>query len=134
MDINNLEKVIQRLKNDGKSMWLFTVFKMDEVLDKWSIIISAPWLTEENRIEMFNYIVGVLREYLSEKDLSSIARLGLLQKSDHLVSELLERNSKEDLKETQVNGNMIHEGHILVCDPDLEDEISKVVPIEEKKQ
>ena len=119
MDINNLEKVIEKLKKDNKDVWLFANLKMDEFLDKWSIIISAPWITPKNRVEMLSYVIKIMKEELNEKEISSIARLALLPKTEHLVSELLERKSKEPLREIQVNGNMIHEGYILVSNSDL---------------
>jgi hypothetical protein len=120
MDIK-LKKIIDILEESNKPVWLFANLKMDEFIDKWSIIISAPWITPKNEDESFEYLLGLLKENLNEKELSSIARVGLMGKDEHLVEELLFRDSLEPLKDTPINGNRIHEGYIIACNPEIEE-------------
>ncbi|MBI3046466.1 MAG: hypothetical protein HYY86_02965 [Candidatus Harrisonbacteria bacterium] len=101
------------MKSDGKPVWLFAFLKMDEIIDKWSLVISAPWINEQNRDQEFEYIINLLKENLNGEELSSIARISVLAKDSHLSQELMKKKTGDLIKEEQINGNIIHEGQIL---------------------
>lgn len=111
--VENLKKVLSALNQQHKEVWLFAVLKMDEFVDSWSIIISAPWITGQNRDTEFTGLIGILRENLTKEELSSIVRIVFLSKTDHLIEELLKKNSGVVLKDEAVNGNKIHEGYVI---------------------
>src|SRR3989344_6575833 len=111
--VEKLKKVLSKLGEQHKEVWLFALLKMDEFVDKWSIIISAPWSTEENRDIEFQEIIVLLNNELSEEELYSIARIVFLKKDDHLIQELMKRSSGTELKSEPINGNAVHEGYII---------------------
>ena len=117
--VEKLKKVLSKLGEQHKEVWLFALLKMDEFVDKWSIIISAPWSTEENRDIEFQEIIVLLNNELSEEELYSIARIVFLKKDDHLIQELMKRSSGTELKSEPINGNAVHEGYIIESNPNL---------------
>ncbi len=117
--VEKLKTILEKFKTDQKQVWLFAFLKMDEVIDKWSLVISAPWINESNRNDQFEYILKTLRENLDQSDLLSIARVAILMKTDHLAEELLMKKSGDIIHDEQINGNMIHEGHIIESNSSL---------------
>ena len=107
------------LKAKNKPVWLFACLKMDEFIDKWSLIISAPWINESNKDAEFEGILNVVKQTLNSEQLSLIARIVLLDKDDHLIQELLKKNSGDEIREEKVNGNIIHSGFIVEANPNL---------------
>jgi hypothetical protein len=117
--VEKLKKVIEELEISNKPFWMFAVLKMDEMVDKWSIIISAPWINDENRHTQFNLILDLLKKYLDEKELYSIGRISLLPREGHLIEELLKMNSGDIISNSPINGNTIHEGQVIISHSDL---------------
>jgi len=112
---NKLTNILNRIIKEKGEVLMFAVLKMDEFLDKWTIILSADWVTEENRENDFNYLRELLIESLTSEERSTIARIGVLAKSNHLVQLLLQLKTGTKISEdTRLNGNIIHEGNILV--------------------
>lgn len=94
------------------------ILKMDEFVDKWSIVVSAPWLTSDNQAEMFDYLSTKIRQALNQEERSSIARLGTFQPNEHLVRLMNQSirvggGSPVKLENTKINGYLIHEAHIF---------------------
>ena len=117
--VEKIKKVIDILAADNKPVWLAALLKMDEFVDKWSLIISAPWINTQNIQESFEKITDLLKRELDSGEISTIARVGLLPKSEHLAEELLTKQEGVLLKDAQINGNKVHEGYIIVAKPNL---------------
>lgn len=118
--VEKLKEVVNKLKTANKPVWLFAFLKMDEVTDRWTLVISAPWITEENQKDEFQVLAQLLRENLDKEELYSIARVGLLAKDNELTQGLLKKKSGDEVKDEAINGNVIHEGKIIESNPDLE--------------
>lgn len=113
----NYKKALQVFveKNEGRHVILFAVLKMDEQVDKWSVLLSLDWITEENRQTVFTGLITALQENLSTEELDEIARIVFYRPDEHLVDMFFEKFKegqyiKEDAK---VNGNVVHEGYII---------------------
>lgn len=115
-----LKKVLNILNENDKSVWLFASLKMDEFVDKWSLVFSAPWINELNKSEEFKNIIDILKENIADDKLSSIARIVFLPKTDHLVEELLKKTTGYEFKEEKVNGNIIHCGVVIESNAGLQ--------------
>ncbi|MDA8611363.1 hypothetical protein N9L18_00670 [Candidatus Pacebacteria bacterium] len=89
------------------------LLKMDDYVDKWSFVISAPWITDENRDESFDMIFSYFRD-LSSDHRKSIGRFGLYDNQTHLIKELLNRKEGSSIKNEKINGNFINEGEIII--------------------
>ncbi len=131
--VNKLLNILNTIKQTKGPFTLFAVTKMDDVADRWSLIISALWLDRDpdNINRNFNYIVNLIRENLTEDEMRSIARIGIFHTDNHMVQMLLDYADKSVPKNTlnisidnhplrlsnqQINGNKIYEGYILQAD------------------
>uniref|UniRef100_A0A6H1ZPV7 Uncharacterized protein n=1 Tax=viral metagenome TaxID=1070528 RepID=A0A6H1ZPV7_9ZZZZ len=131
--VEKMNKVLEKLDAQGKQVWLFAILKMDELVDKWSLIFSAPWDNVQNRDLEFKNILSLVKEELDKEELYSIARVAFLKKEDHLVQELLKKNSGDKIDNETINGNIIHEGYVIASNADLnqkEDKQADVKPVE----
>lgn len=116
--ITKFQSIYSNIKEEKGNLYLFMILKMDELVDKWSIVVSAPWLTNENQAEVFNYLLTKIRQTLNQEEGSSIARLGTFQPNEHLVrlvnqSIRVEGGSPIKLENTKINGYLIHEAYIF---------------------
>jgi hypothetical protein len=117
--VEKLRTIVIALKKDNKPFWIFAILKMDELIDKWSLVVAAPWITPENHNEIFGLILNQIKNSLEPSELATIARLSLLNKNDHLIEELLKRASGTEIREEKINGNIVHQGTIIESNSDL---------------
>lgn len=110
-----LTEILQLLETKFGNVVLFAVFKMDEITDKWSILVGSEWVNETTRKEAFSYLIDCMKENLNEEERFSIARIGIMNSQDHLVQLMLDtfKTGESVVDDCKVNGNIIHEGIIL---------------------
>ena len=118
--VNKIKGILERLRAENKPVWVAALLKMDDLVDRWALILSAPWINAQNREQEFTQIHALLRSELSHDELVSIVRFGIFDKDDHLVSQLLSRPTDSRIQEEQLNGNLVHEGIILESNPELQ--------------
>mgnify|MGYP000893341260 CR=1 FL=1 len=116
--IDKFRNIFNEIKSDKGDFYLFMVLKMDEYIDKWSVIASAPWISRDNPRESFDYVAGIIKKNLNSEEISTIARLGIFQPDEHLVQLItasirVQDGSNVKLENTQVNGYKIHEGYVF---------------------
>ncbi len=121
---DNYKKVLAQFRdrNEKKPIYLFAILKMDELVDKWSIIISIDWMNNENRQDIFSTAISALQDQLSAEELNEVARISFYAPDEHLMELFFDKfeegqHIKEDAK---VNGNVVHEGYILLLDKNPE--------------
>lgn len=110
-------KVLTRFieKSGNKPVVLFAVLKMDELVDRWSVVLSADWIKSENNKQAFNDLIQILQDELETNELNEIARIVFYNRNEHLI-ELMLKQFKEGQhidEDAKVNGNVIHEGYII---------------------
>ena len=127
--VEKLKTILNILNKNNKAVWLFAFLKIDEFIDKWSLVISAPWVNDSNRNTEFQYMLNIVRENMSPEELSSIGRIVFLSKDDHLIKELLKKKSGDEIKEEKVNGNIIHEGQIIESNDGLVWQENRTLPL-----
>lgn len=113
--VDSFKNILQKLVSAHSDVGLFAILKMDELTDKWSVLISADWITEQNRKDIFAEIIGYIKSEMTSEESATIARVIIVSESNHLASELLEQKMKYigDSGSVRVNGNVVHEAHIL---------------------
>lgn len=112
--VDKLRLVLSELEAQRGSVSLFAMFKMDDVVDKWTILVGAPWVTNANGQEIFTILKSSITHNCSDEERSTIARIGIYNNNHHLIQELSHFKSNTLIKEkTQVNGNTIYEGEII---------------------
>lgn len=107
------------VKEKKGKIYLFMLIKMDEYVDRWSLLISASWFKDENFRDEFKYMLDKLANNLDPGERESISRLGLFTKDEHLVElftnsyQVIAVDSPIRIKDTQVNGYKVHEAYIF---------------------
>ncbi|MDD4411791.1 MAG: hypothetical protein PHO58_04775 [Bacilli bacterium] len=117
--VEEFKKILNTLKEQDRPVWLFASLKMDEFIDGWSLVFSAPWIDQIDRDLELKNTLEIVKNNIPDEKLSSISRIVFMSKEDHLVEELLKKSSGEEIKGEKVNGNIIHEGYIIEANPDL---------------
>ena len=119
--VEKFKKILDELVKKHGNVFLFAILQMDEFIDKWSVIVSAPWIdSTETHEATFEEIRNGLIATLGEEELRSIARIGIFDRTDHLVDELIKIGSEKEIKEDQkINGNTIYKGFILEANTDI---------------
>lgn len=115
--LENYKKVLNDFikKNGNRDVAFFAVLKMDELVDKWSILVSADWINGGNDKAAFSSLIGILQKNLGTEELSEIARIVFYPSNEHLVNLFFDKFSEGQVirEDARVNGNIIHEGYIL---------------------
>ena len=122
--VDKLKQVLSQIKANKGAVTLFAIIKMDEVTDKWSVFLSAPWINEQNMSEIFSYVRNLLLQSLSEEEKTTIARIGIFTSNEHIVQLItnsikVEAGSIATIKDTQLNGYKIQEAYIFESNPVL---------------
>ena len=112
--VEKFKKIMENLIASKGQLYLFAILKMDEVIDKWTVIISALWIQEDNMNESFILISDTIVSYLSEEELSEVANVGVFLLEEHIVQDLLKYKAGTKITEDErVNGNIVYKGYIL---------------------
>ena len=122
--VEKFQNILERMKREKGELNLFALMRMDELTDKWTVILSAPWATEGN-VDIFKYVLGCIKEALLPEELATIARIGIYPRTDHLIQLLFRYSSGASLINQAVNGNKIHEGYVIESNAGLETSIKQ---------
>ncbi len=118
--VDKFKTILSKIQKEKGDVYFFGLFKMDEFLEKWTVLLSASWLSEATKKEDFEYVRNLIFSSLSSEEISTIARLGLLPKEDRLIQLLLKyQNDTEITSETKLNGNTLHQGYVIISNPNL---------------
>lgn len=88
---SELSEKFRRLESsiaeDQGGFTLFALFMREDVPDRWDLIVSAPWVGANKR-EAVDYLVNQIKSRLGEQDLTSLARIVVVDPEDSAVQEL----------------------------------------------
>jgi disulfide oxidoreductase YuzD len=115
--IEKLREIKKEIEQSKGTVSLFAILKIDELTDKWTVILSASWVKPSEFKDTFLYLRGLLLARLDQDQRHSIARMGIFEPNNHLVQMLLDKYQGDEYIDSDeaVNGNLIHEGYILVA-------------------
>ena len=54
---------------------------MDDITDKWTVILSAPWTSEENHMEDFIFLRKLMVDNFNKEEMSTIPDFEFYQRS-----------------------------------------------------
>jgi hypothetical protein len=66
---------------------LFALFLREDVPDRWDLIVSAPWASEDKTAAL-DYIVGKIQKDLGPDDLMQLSRIVFVDPQDESVRSL----------------------------------------------
>jgi len=114
--VDKFKTILNNLEAKGP-ITLLALLKMDDILDKWIVVFCAPWSTEQNMAETFEFIRKEILKTLDAQEVSEIARIAIYGRSEHLIEELLKYQSGVELKDQKINGNLVHSANIIRSNP-----------------
>ena len=117
--VEKFQTILTELVHRHGPVYLFGIMQMDELADKWTIVLSAPWVTAVNYQIVFEEIRKLLVGQLTNEELSSIARLGIWMPTDHFIELLLKYQAGTEINNQKINGNMVYKGYIIESNPSL---------------
>lgn len=112
--ITQLKQSLEDLEQSRGEVALFALLKMDELTEKWTAIISAPWVADTTFADVYKEFRESLINRIGS-EMSTIARIGIFDVSDHLSELILDRYTSGAYisDDQQINGNLVHEGYII---------------------
>lgn len=115
--VDKLQDILRKIVDKRGQVSLFAILKMDDLIDKWTVVLSAPWATENSRKEDFEFIKNLITETLSEEERASIARIGIFSKEEQIIRSLSQYKAGSFIADSvKINGNVVHEAHILASE------------------
>ncbi|MBU4210782.1 hypothetical protein KKC08_01635 [Patescibacteria group bacterium] len=114
------KEILEEIVSRKGEVNLFAILKMDEYTEKWTVILSAPWVNDENTRECFLLLRTFMIKKFSREEMDKIARMGVFTKDEHIITELLKFKEGTVIEEDEkINGNLVHEAHILASNSSL---------------
>lgn len=117
--VEKFKQLLTVTEKEKGEVSIFGAFKMDNFTDKWSLIISAPWINNSNKKDSFKYLFDKLNLLLTEDERSYVARIGIFEKTSYVAEQFLQFPAGKEFKEEQVNGFLIHEGYLFASDKNI---------------
>lgn len=119
--VEKFQNIIDEInKEHSEEASLFMLLKMDEFQDKWSIFLSALWITVEHRSSAFMYLRTKLLKHLTDEERLTIARIGVFPVDSHETQLFLSNlefqevnNGFVRIQNRQINGYKIHDAFIF---------------------
>jgi hypothetical protein len=98
---------------------------LPEVRDRWTLIVSAPWVDSSGLRATVSYLSSHLSRHLDKNALSAIDRIEPMSRNELFVESMLTNNHPHSLEEPvrhftnwHYRDAPIQEGYIFVVDPD----------------
>jgi hypothetical protein len=111
--VEKFQKILENIEKAKGSVVIFALLKMDEFVDKWTVVFCASWATDINRTEVFEMIRKQITDTLRPEEVSEIARIAIYPKTEHFIQELLQYKSGTTIENKKINGNTVHYAHII---------------------
>ncbi len=120
-----IRKLLREITVEKGSLYLAMLAQtLPEVRDRWTLIVSAPWVDSSGRRTAVSYLSSNLSRHLDPNALSAIDRIEPMSRTDLFVERMLTAHS-HSLEEPVRRFNnwsagdvSIPEGYIFVVDPD----------------
>ncbi len=111
--IEKFKAILDSIEKEKGSVTIFALLKMDEFIDKWTVVICASWATDENRSEIFEFVRQEIITALTPEEVSEVARIAIYPETEHFIQELINYKSGTVIKDKKVNGNVVHYANII---------------------
>jgi hypothetical protein len=111
--VDKFKKILSQMVKDKGSVTFFALIRIDDFVDKWSVVLCAPWATEKNHDEIFRYVLDLIKANLEVGELNTVARISIFSKDEHLIHELLQFKAGTVIENQKINGNHVHQAQIL---------------------
>lgn len=117
--VDKFKELLAKIKSEKTKnlITLFAITKMDDITDRWTVLLCAPWASGK---DSFEYVKKLIISQFSPEELSSVARIGIFDKNTSIVQGLLQYKSGSTIDDgAKINGNVIHSAYILESNPEV---------------
>lgn len=87
--LKKMKAVVQKLEKEHDPILLFALFLREEALQKWDVVVSAPWLSSSEK-HAYQLVVAAIQAVLSSSELVRFSRIVILDHTDPAVPFLQE--------------------------------------------
>jgi len=116
IDSNRLRRAMRHIASQKGAFTLFALFRREDGLGKWDLIVSAPWLEGAN-LETRGELVDLLAKSIGRKSLVQLARVEPIPSKNPTIKFILKNYPIEDgelrIPTAGLFGLQIEEGIIL---------------------
>jgi hypothetical protein len=98
--VDKLVLLERDISTDKGEFVLFALFLREDALDRWDLVVSAPWI-EANKKEALDYLVSQLQPRLEPEELLFISRIVLIDK-DNPALEAIHKSIKAEHSAVEV--------------------------------
>lgn len=111
--VEEFQKILESIEKEKGEVTIFALLKMDEFVDKWTVVFCASWATDANRTETFELIRKNIIRTLKPEEVSEIARISIYPETEHFIQELTQFKSGAIIESRRINGNTVHYANII---------------------
>jgi len=111
--VEKFNKILENIEKIKGNITIFALLKMDEFIDKWTVVFCASWATDTNRAEIFEIIRKQIIATLTPEEVREIARIAIYPTTEHFIQELLQYKSGTTIENQKINGNTVHYAYII---------------------
>jgi hypothetical protein len=114
--VRNVERDIAQEKGQFN---LFALLEREDLVDRWDLVIAAPWAKHDE--PTLRYVVTALKRHLDSSDMTSLARVVVLEANEDPVRSI---NGSYDVEHGRVElndparfGLPVKHGYIITSRP-----------------
>lgn len=111
--VEEFQKILESIEKEKGEVAIFALLKMDEFVDKWTVVFCASWATDASRATVFEIIRKKIIETLKPEEVSEIARIAIYPRMEHFIQELIQYKSGTIIENKKINGNTVHYAYII---------------------
>ena len=108
-----LERSISGAKGD---FWLFALFLREDAVDRWDLLVSAPW-TQDDPGEALRFLASTLQKEFQPGELEQLSRIVLIDASNPALAAINSAVRVEhdvmDIQDSMFNGLPIKHAFII---------------------
>jgi len=111
--VEKFQQILDNIEKEKGEVTIFALLKMDEYVDKWTIVFCASWANDTNRTETFAIIKNKIISILKPEEVNEIARIAIYPETEHFIQELKQFKSGTIVENIKINGNTVHYANII---------------------
>lgn len=114
--VKHIQKVERSLSSEKGEFNLFALFLRENSLDKWDLLIAAPWV-EKNKSDALKRISKEIQQNLSKKEMLKLSRLVIIDKNNPALSTFQRAIDMEhgdaEIRDSNFFGLQIKHAHVI---------------------
>lgn len=106
----------QRLSQEKGEFSLFALFLREDALDKWDLIVAAPWI-DVSRKQALAYITAEIQQLFNSEELATLSRVVLVDQSNPAVEAMNQaincQHGQTEVRDSNFFGLQIKHAYII---------------------